>query len=73
MFETFLLPDGKIAECSADVDKFLKENDLALAQDYSEDYREKIRLKKDKAQRDDLWADFLHNYKRMIWNDRKLN
>lgn len=73
MFQEFLLPDGKLAECPADVDKFLKENDLVLAQDYSDEYREKISRRKDKAQRDDLWADFLNNYKRMIWNDRKLN
>jgi len=70
MFNEFVLPDGKLAECPSDVDRFLKENDLVLAQDYSEDYRKKVNQNKEKAQRDDLWAEFLKNYKRMIWNAR---
>lgn len=70
MFTEFVLPDGKLAESPSDVDKFLKENDLVLSSDYSDDYRKKINQRQEKAQRDDLWADFLKNYKRMIWNAR---
>lgn len=68
MFEEFRLPDGTIAASAADVDRFLKANKLALAQDYSDEYRKNIRLRNDRAQKDQFWAEFIRNYKRMIWN-----
>lgn len=69
MFKEFELPDGSIAECPADIDKFLSRSGCALAQDYSERYRQNVNARKEKAQRDSLWAEFLNNYKRMIWNE----
>lgn len=69
MFEAFSLPDGSVAETPAEVERFMKANNLALAQDYSDEYRKNVRLRNEKAQRDDLWAEFLHNYKRKIWNE----
>lgn len=69
MFHEFLLPDGTLAECPSDVDKFLRNNDLALSQDYSEEYLKNVRKRNEKAQSSSLWADFLNNYKRMIWNE----
>lgn len=69
MFEAFRLPDGSVAETPADVEKFMKANNLALAQDYSDEYRKNIRSRNEKAQRDDLWAEFMRNYKRKIWNE----
>lgn len=68
MFEEFRLPDGTIAASTADVDRFLKANKLALAQDYSDEYRKNIRRRNDRAQKDQFWAEFIRNYKRMIWN-----
>lgn len=70
MFQEFVLPDGKLAECPADVDRFLRENDCVLTQDYSDEYRKNIRLRNERAQRAGDWAVFLLNYKRMIWNAR---
>lgn len=69
MFEVFRLPDGSVAETPAEVEKFMKANNLALAQDYSDEYRKNVRLRNEKAQRDDLWAEFMRNYKRKIWNE----
>lgn len=68
MFEEFVLPDGCVAETSADVERFLKANGLALAQDYSDEYRKNVRLRNEKAQKDEFWAEFMRNYKRKIWN-----
>lgn len=66
--DEIVLPDGSVASSSADVEKYLRANQLAFAGDYSDEYLRNIRLRNEKAQRDDLWADFLKNYKRMIWN-----
>ena len=66
--DEIVLPDGSVASSSADVEKYLRANQLALAGDYTDEYRRNVRLRNEKAQRDDLWAEFLKNYKRMNWN-----
>lgn len=66
--DEIVLPDGSVASSSADVEKYLRANQLALSGDYTDEYRRNVRLRNEKAQRDDLWAEFLKNYKRMIWN-----
>lgn len=38
MFKEIQLPDGTIAESAADVDRYLRENDAASANDYSDGY-----------------------------------
>lgn len=67
--EQFELPDGTTASCRADVDRYLKANNLALAQDYSPEYIQKRRAANDKTRKDDLFSEFIFNYKRMIWNE----
>lgn len=65
--EEVLLPDGSVASSVADVDKYLRATGLALASDYSAEYYQNIRNQQERERRQSLFADFLYNYKRMIW------
>lgn len=38
MFEEFQLPDGTWAECSKDIDEYLKRSGSAMASDYSGEF-----------------------------------
>ncbi len=69
--EEIVLPDGSTASCQQDVDRFLKENQLALAGDYSDEFRKKVRLDNERTERRELWAEFIRNYKRSIWYAKK--
>ena len=69
MFEVFELPDGTIAECSQDVDAYLKRSGAALAGDFSDGYLERIRYNQEKGERADRFADFVQQYKKRIWNE----
>lgn len=64
-----LLPDGTVASSVADVDRYLRSTGLALASDYSPEYMKNIRDKQELNRRKEIFADFLYNYKRMIWNE----
>ena len=65
--EEVILPDGSVASSVADVDKYLRTSGLARSSDYSTEYIKNIRLKQETDRRKQLFADFLFNYKRMIW------
>ncbi|MDO4161881.1 MAG: hypothetical protein Q4D80_02605 [Pseudomonadota bacterium] len=65
--EEVLLPDGSVASSVADVDKYLQASGLALAGDYSAEYFKNIRYQQEKERQKSIFADFLYNYKRMIW------
>lgn len=65
--EEVVLPDGSVASSVADVDRFLKKSGLARSSDYSTEYIKNIRLNHERNRRNQLLADFLYNYKRMIW------
>lgn len=67
MFKEIRLPDGTVAESVEDVDRYIKENDAALASDYSDGYYKNRRFFEEKARRDKLHADFIHNFKKEIW------
>ena len=67
MFKEFQLPDGTVAESVSDVERYLKENDAALASDYSADYQNSRRFFKEKDRKDKLHSDFIHNRKKEIW------
>lgn len=62
-----LLPDGSVASSVADVDRYLKATGLALAGDYSDEYRKNIHYQQDKERRQSILADVLYNYKRIVW------
>ena len=42
--DEIVLPDGSVASSSADVEKYLRANQLALAGDYTDEYRRNVRL-----------------------------
>lgn len=65
--EEVILPDGSVASSVADVDKYLRASGLARSSDYSTEYIKNIRMKQEANRRKQLFADFLLNYKRMIW------
>lgn len=65
--EEVLLPDGTVASSVADVDRYLRASGLALASDYSPEYIKNIRYQQEQNRQHEVFADFLHNYKRMIW------
>lgn len=67
--EELLLPDGSVASSVADVDKYLRSSGLALAGDYSAEYRKNVRYQQEKQRKDEIKEDFLRNYKRIIWNE----
>lgn len=68
--EGIVLPDGSIAECSADIDRYIKANQVALASDYSSEYFAKVKNRQQKEQRNGIFADLINNYKRNIWNEK---
>ncbi|MBR6355686.1 MAG: hypothetical protein IKR92_02420 [Alphaproteobacteria bacterium] len=65
--EEVILPDGSVASSVADVDKYLRTSGLARASDYSPEYINNVRAQNEKRRQEELFADFLYNYKRMIW------
>jgi hypothetical protein len=65
--EDIVLPDGSVASSVADVDKYLRTSGAARASDYSPEYMQRVREKQDKQRQEEIFADFLYNYKRMIW------
>ncbi len=67
MFEDFQLPDGTYAQSVQDVERYLKENDAALASDYSGEYLDARRFFNEKARRDEIRADFIYNVKKELW------
>lgn len=69
--EEIVLPDGSKASCKQDVDHFLRKSGLAFAGDYSDDFVKKARLNRERTERKELWAEFIHNYKRSIWHAKK--
>lgn len=66
--EEIVLPDGEIAGCMQDVERYLRKNGLASAGDYSDAFRRNVKFNREKACRKELFAEFVNNYKRRIWN-----
>lgn len=68
--EEVVLPDGSIAACAADIDKYIRANQVALASDYSSEYMTKVKKRRQKEERDSIFADLINKYKRSIWNEK---
>lgn len=66
--EEIVLPDGSVATCAADIDRYMKVNKTALASDYSTDYMAKVHERRQKKEQKSIFADLIHFYKRSIWN-----
>jgi len=67
MFEEFELPDGTIATCSQDVDKYLARSGTALAGDFSDAYIKGIKFNREKVEKAERFNDFVQEYKKRIW------
>ena len=67
--EDLLLPDGAYASSVHDIERYLRRNNLAMASDYSDDFRKSVRYQQEKKLRDENFAAFLQQYKRLIWNE----
>ena len=67
--EDLLLPDGSYASSVHDIEHYLRRNNLAMASDYSDDFRKSVRYQQEKKLRDENFAAFLQQYKRLIWNE----
>ena len=68
--EEVVLPDGSIASSAYDIECWLKRSGCALAGDYSDNFRKNVRYQKQKELKRALFADFINNYKRWIWNEK---
>jgi len=68
--EEVVLPDGSIAACAADIDRYIKVNQAALASDYSDEYITKVKKRRQKEERASIFTDLIHFYKRSVWNER---
>lgn len=66
--EEIVLPDGSVAGCMRDIERYLRKNGLAASGDYSEAFRRNVRFNREQACRKELFAEFITNYKRRIWN-----
>lgn len=62
-----VLPDGTVAQNVSDIDKYLQRSGLAMAGDYSSFSLKQARLAQKKQWRQELFANFIHNYKRNLW------
>lgn len=65
--DSFILPDGSVAESTKDVDKYLKRAKMAVASDYSKEYLDNVRYKREKSEKDERFLDFIREYKKRIW------
>lgn len=65
--EDVILPDGSVASSVADVDRYLRASGLARSSDFSDEYIKNVRWKLETDRQKSVFADFLYNYKRMIW------
>ncbi len=70
MFTPFRLPDGSEAACTRDIDAYLRRTGLTVASDYSSETLQAIRFAREKAMRESLFASFIHQYQRKIWNEK---
>lgn len=71
--DSLRLDDGTVVSSSRRLEAYLREHDLSLSADYSEDWRQNRRRRQETARRKELFAAFLHNYKRSIWNAKSKN
>ena len=67
--EDIILPDGSAATSVYEVERYLKRHNLALSGDYSDAYLQNVRYRQEQDERRELFAEFLRNYKKSVWQD----
>lgn len=63
----YVLPDGREVSL-AEFEKYMKSANITLASDYSASYMQNIRYRKEKAEKDEMFRDFVQQYKKMVWS-----
>lgn len=63
----YVLPDGREVSL-AEFEKYMKSANITLASDYSANYMQNIRYRKEKAEKDEMFRDFVQQYKKMVWS-----
>ena len=56
---TIVWTDGSVAACAADIDRYIRENQAALASDYSPEYMAKVKQRQQKEERASIFADLI--------------
>ncbi len=64
-----LLPDGTAATSTADVDRYMRQNEVVLASDYSDDFYRRKKWEKQLQAKNSLFRDFINAYKRSVWKN----
>lgn len=65
---SYVLPDGREVDSLAEFEKYLKSANITVASDFSAQYMQNIRYQKAKAEKDELFLDFVRQYKKMVWS-----
>ncbi|MBO7244447.1 MAG: hypothetical protein J6V53_04110 [Alphaproteobacteria bacterium] len=63
-----LLPNGKEASSMQELEAYLNQAGLAMASDYSKSYIRQKQAERFLQEKQELFDDFLTNYKRMIFS-----
>lgn len=67
---SYVLPDGREAESLAEFEKYMKSANITVASDYSKQYLQNVRYQKEKAEKDEIFNDFVRQYKLTIWSKK---
>lgn len=65
---SYVLPDGREVDSLAEFEKYLKSANITVASDYSKEYMQNKRYQREKTEKDEVFLDFVRNYKQMIWS-----
>lgn len=65
---SYVLPDGREVDSLAEFEKYLKSANITVASDYSKEYMQNKRYQREKAEKDEVFLDFVRNYKQMVWS-----
>nr|DAF74605.1 MAG TPA: Ragulator complex protein LAMTOR4, Ragulator signal transduction pathway, SIGNALING.03A [Caudoviricetes sp.] len=65
--DSLVLPDGSVVSSNTELERYMREHDVSLSRDYSDDWLKNRRRHNEKVQRAQLFSDFIQQYKRSIW------
>ena len=65
---SYILPDGREVDSLAEFEKYMKSAKITVASDYSAQYMQNIRYKKQQAEKDEIFDDFVRQYKKTVWS-----
>ena len=65
--DSLVLPDGSVVSSNTELERYMREHDVSLSRDYSDDWLKNRRRHNEKVQRAQLFSDPIQQYKRSIW------